>query len=425
MLREVSKSSRSKGKPEDRVFVKDGLRSFRKTYRPSEVRWGLGTGGVLMGVVGWVGWKGAHPDPELFDMSAALTQPGGSPQAAEPAVERGPLPVGLAQGGFAEGKIGQYSADNLYVKINGRAGFFQSFGVKSLHTITLQAPDRENGEPGPSIDLELYDLGESRNAIGAYNGERQPSITPTLAGGSSFHYDRNAAFLAQGRYYLRLIGSEESPAVRGELERLIALAREKLSGEALPWAYSLFVEELGLPASSVTYLRENAFSFGFASDLFKVSLSPADSDEDMEAFIVAKASAEEAQSMAREFQKGFATLGKKVGTVEEGVAVYEDEFLGSFSGASSHERWVIGVRGAPAREAVAEHLAKLRVGIQGLSPEVRQRAQPVAPPSGESPEAAADPPGAPPGASGSAPGKEAAPASTEPPEGSKEGAYGD
>ena len=58
---------------EDRIFVRDGFRSFRRTYRVREVYFGAGTGAVLVGIVGWVGWKGAHPDPSLFDMSAALS----------------------------------------------------------------------------------------------------------------------------------------------------------------------------------------------------------------------------------------------------------------------------------------------------------------------------------------------------------------
>jgi hypothetical protein len=393
---------------EDRVFVRDGFRSFRRTYRVKEVYFGAGTGAVLVGIVGWVGWKGAHPDPSLFDMSAALS---GGAAAGAPALEeaprragerlgapravsesaaprtgseaapaasdaRGPLPAGLAAGAFREGKIGRYSADDMYIKINGRAGYFQSFGAKSLHFVALEGP--ESGGAPSSVDIELYDLGESRNAIGAYNGERPPGIEATVADGSTFHVDRNAAFLARGPYYVRFIGSDESPAVVAEVRRLLELFRREIEGEALPWGFALFVDQLKFAASAVTYVKSNAFSFGFARDVYKVSLSPADSQEDMEAFVVASADAEAAEALSGEYAKGFASMGEAAGQTSAKVKLFKDEYLGTFSGASRFDRWVFGVRGAPSAGRAAEVLEQVRGGLAALPDEVRARAVPSA-----------------------------------------------
>jgi hypothetical protein len=392
-------------KDEERIFVKDGLRSFRKTFRVEEAYWGAGTGVVLLGLVGWVTWKGAHPDPSLFDMSAALeggsppvSDQGGalpeevtrrassrlgaprsepSPLAAEPGVagaaERGPLPRELAQGGYREGKVGAYSSDTMYVKINGRAGYFQAFGVRTLHTLTLEGPS----EAAPSsVDIEVYDLAESRNAIGAYNGERSPDAPSTSADGSTFHLDRNAAFLARGRYYVRFIGSDESAPVVAEVRRLLDVFRRELPGEAAPWGFALFVEQLKLDPSAVTYVKSNAFSFGFARDVYKASLSPPDSKDDMEAFVVARADPAAAKALAGEYTEGFASLGKPGGQTPKGVKLIEDEFLGTFSGAAAVERWTIGVRGAPSKARAAEELDRLSQAILALPEETRARAVP-------------------------------------------------
>ncbi len=389
-----------KGGDEERVFVKDGFRSFRRSYRVGEVYWGAGTGAVLLGVLGWVTWKGAHPDPSLFDMSAALESdprsagvapleepsrragerlgaPRGEAAANETgaaaAAERGPLPAGLAQGGYHEGKIGQYSSENLYVKINGRAGFFQAFGVISLHTLTLEGPVSEAGPT--SIDIEAYDLGESRNAIGAYNGERPPGATSTSESGSTFHVDRNAAFLARGRHYVRFIGSDESAGVVAEVRRLLDVFRREIPSEELPWGFALFVDQLALSPSAVTYVKSNAFSFGFARDVFKAQLSAADSQEDMEAFVVALADADAARAAAEQYSEGFASLGKPAGAAG-GVKWFEDEFLATFSGATAVERWVVGVRGAPSAKRAADELGRLREGLARLPEAVRARAVP-------------------------------------------------
>jgi hypothetical protein len=403
MLRSAPMAKQGEGKKgdEERIFVKDGFRSFRRTYKVSEVYWGAGTGAVLLGLVGWVTWKGAHPDPSLFDMSAALegnpapdnlgvdsterraSERMGAPRAsaeapvsasAEKAAERGPLPPGLGAGAYREGKLGAFSADDMYVKINGRAGYFQAFGAKSLHTLTLEGPDSDGATS--SVDIEAYDLAESRNAIGAYNGERPPDVASTVEQGSTFHLDRNAAFLARGRYYIRFIGSDESASVVAELRRLLDVFRSAIPGEELPWGFALFVDQLKLPASAVTYVKNNAFSFGFARDVYKASLSPAASQEDMEAFVVALADAEAAQAMAAQYSEGFASMGKAAGQGPGGAKWAEDEFLATFSGASAIERWVVGVRGAPSLARAKAELERLRQGVASMPEVVRARAVP-------------------------------------------------
>jgi uncharacterized protein DUF6599 len=449
LLRAVARRSEGRGESEERIFVRDGLRSFRRTFRVAEVYWGLGTGAVLLGILGWVSWKGAHPDPSLFDMSAALSgsspaqlpvaapasrragerlgapratgdeAPGGAaaePSASAPASEttgvtndRGPLPKGLASDGFHEGKLSAYTSDNLYIKIDGRASYFQSFGVKTMHTVTLEgAPEGA----GTSVDIEVYDLGESRNAIGAYNGERPPGLQSIVADGSTYHFDRNAAFLARGPYYVRVIGSDESAQVVAEVRRLIELFRREIRGEALPWGFALFVDQLKLPASAVTYVKSNAFSFGFARDVYKVTLSAADSKDDTEAFVVASADAEAARALEKKYSDGFASMGAAAGSTQAHARLFKDEFLGTFSAVMPVERWLIGVRGAVSVAQASEVLASLEHGLAALPPEVRARAVPSA--GLDEPEGEPDPGVGGPAELGSAEPGSAEPGSAEP-----------
>lgn len=364
----------SEHKPEQqgtRVFIKDGFRSYRRTYDVREVYAGAGVFVGLLALLGWVSWKGAHPDPRLFDISAALSGGAAEETAAAPARA---LPAGLGDGGFRAGRVGEFSADNLYVKINGRAGFFQSFGVQSLRAVTLAAGPSE--APSASVDIELYDLGEAANALGAYDGERPPEIQANVEGGDTFHIARNAGFLARGRHYVRLIGSDESPEVIAEVRRLLELFRRELPGETRPWAFSLFVDQLKLSPSAVGYVKHNAFSFGFARDVFTVALSAADSADDVEAFVSAAADPGAARALAKEYAAGFASLGVGAGQTASGVPVFRDEFLGTYSAATATERWVVGMRGAPDADAIEQMLGKLAAGIAALPSDVRARAVP-------------------------------------------------
>ena len=246
----------------ERIFTRDGRSHFRRSYSLVEVRIGLVVVVVLAAVLGWVIWKGAHPEPGLFD--AAPPQAG----AADPAGKSSPLPEGLAPEGWSQGPVSSYDAENLYVKINGRADYYIAFGFEQLHFVTLT----NDADPERAVDIELFDQGSAANALGVYEGERSPSAEPRMEGAGLWHLDRNALFLTSGRYYARAIAAEESEEIR----ELLLAVRERLAsglpGEELPWAYALFVGRLGLEPGAVSYQPENAFSFGFSRDLWSALL---------------------------------------------------------------------------------------------------------------------------------------------------------
>ena len=115
------------------------------------------------------------------------------------------------------------------MKINGRADFFLSRGFRSLTFVTLEGPS------GTAVDVELYDLGSTENALGAFAAEKPPETKAASGGGTSWYVARNALFLARGASYVRAIGSDESPAVLAQLETLAqgVRGRDRRRREAL------------------------------------------------------------------------------------------------------------------------------------------------------------------------------------------------
>jgi hypothetical protein len=318
----------------DRVFVKDGRRHYRRAYSVKEVRVGAIVLAFLAALVVWVVWRGANPDPELFASQADLLV-GAAPAEA---VERDPLPEGLAAEGWTEASVSRFDPTNLYVKINGREDYYKTFGFQELIFLSLF----HESDATRAVDIEFFDLGEAANALGAYAGERAPEAVPEITDGGMTHFDRNALFLTRGRYYIRAIGSEESPTVRAQLERLRAKFEEALAGEALPWAYALFAGELGMDPGRVAYEAENAFGFGFASNVYSAVLD----DDETEVFVVAGADEASAAALAERFTAGFLQLGERVSPEEE-IHWIKDRYLGAISAATTRGSWTIGVRGAP------------------------------------------------------------------------------
>jgi len=340
---------------QDRLWVRDGFRHYRRTYSLAEVRWGLVTLVVLAAVAAWVVWKGANPDPRLF----ATATPGKSPALI--AVKRDPLPEGIAGEGWVEGSVSRFDADSLYEKINGRADYYLARGFSELIFASLFMSD----DPTVTVDIECYDLSSNEQALGAYAGERQPGIKTVVTSDGLGHLARNALYVVRGRYYIRAIGSEESQRVTAALRRIESLLEDGIEGEPLPWAYELFSGRLGLDPAGVTYTPRNAFSFGFAENVYSAPVA----EGDAQLFAVHQEAEGEAEVLAKQFREGFASYGSP--TPSEGMVWIEDRYLGTLSTAVARGAWVLGVKGAADAESGRRELDRLQTAVAGFKPPIR------------------------------------------------------
>jgi hypothetical protein len=363
---------------DDRLFVRDGWRIYRRSYSLAEVRWGLASFAVLLVVAGWVVWKGRHPaDPNLFsDGASLLVAPATAPvplPAAEPEAEpvpaptaaagplpgRGPLPRGLGGSGWSEGQVAQYTEDNLYEKIDGRADYFRAFQFKRLHSV-LVTSDKDSAV---TVDVEMYDVSNNANALGAYSGERPPNAKVEVTAAGLHHFDRNALYLARGPFYIRVIGSDETPVVSEKLRQIAEKMLTDVGGEPLPWAYGLFIGQMNLSADKITYSAKNAFSLAFADDVWAVR--PQGKETDLELFVSARSEPGAARKLSGQLHKAFLELGAPAGKAG-GAALVKDQFLGLISAVKTQGKYVLGVRGAADAASAAAELGRLGKALGGF-----------------------------------------------------------
>lgn len=331
---------------ETRVLNPRPRRHHRPRYSLLEVRLGAGVLAFLALIAGWVAWAGAHPDPGLLAEVAAL-------EAPPAALERGDLPAEIAAPGWREGRLARFDAKNLYEKINGRADFFTTRGFLGLTFVSLS---HESG----TVDVEFYDMGSAENALGAFSAEKPPEAPATIANGTQWYLARNAAFVARGRHYARLLGSDEGPAVRAQLDHLRRVLEQGLAAGERPWSHTLFADTLAIPPDRVSFEKENAFSFGFARNVH-VGLLP---DGETEAFVAAAPDAAAARDLVRRFEEGFLSYGEKEDRA--GAVWIKDRYLNTWSRVVSEGPMVVGVRGAARIEGAAAVLEKLRAGVAAL-----------------------------------------------------------
>jgi hypothetical protein len=285
-------------------------------------------------------------------------------------VGRGPLPAGLAGTGWNEDKVLSYDEDNLYEKIDGRADYFRAFHFKRLHSVLLTS----QRDSAVTVDVEMYDVSTAANALGAYSGERPPNAQVVVTDAGLHHFDRNALYLARGPYYIRVIGSDETPVVTEKLKQIAAKMLSDVGGEPLPWAYALYIGQLGLSADKITYSAKNAFSLAFADDVW--AARPQGKQTDLELFVSARADAPAARKLVDQLRGAFLEIGKLAGKAA-GAALVKDQFLGLYSGATAQDHIVIGVRGAPSVAAAGTEIERLRKAISGAPPELLRRALPA------------------------------------------------
>jgi hypothetical protein len=383
------------GHDDDRLFVRDGFRHYRRRYSLTEVRWGWACLAGMVLIAAWVAWRGRHPvDPNLFSDGAALLEvakgagpkvkvdsvasgpmaPPAStpaePTAAAPA-GRGPLPAGLGGADWNEDKILTYDEDNLYEKIDGRADYFRAFHFKRLHSLLLTS----RKDSAVTVDVEMYDVSNAANALGAYSGERPPDAKVQVTDAGLHHFDRNALYLARGPYYIRVIGSDETPLVAEKLKQVAEKMIADVGGEPLPWAYGLYIGQLGFGADKITYSAKNAFSLAFADDVWAVR--PQGKQTDLELFVSARGDAAAARRLADQLRKSFLELGQAAGKAG-GAALVKDQFLGLYSGATTQDGFVLGVRGADSPATAGTELDRLRKALAGAPQSLLQRAVPAA-----------------------------------------------
>ncbi len=96
-------------------------------------------------------------------------------------------------------RVDRFTADNLYVKIDGRAEAYLRFHVVGL-TFGMY---RHEGNGERTVDVYWYDMGTPANALGMYRAEEPPDATPVAIGHAAYQVG-GAVFFCKGASYVQV-----------------------------------------------------------------------------------------------------------------------------------------------------------------------------------------------------------------------------
>ncbi len=174
------------------------------------------------------------------------------------------LPLKLDSEGWAlSGETESFTADTLYMKINGRAELYLAYDVAKLNCASYEWSEA----PDLFVDVYVYDMASPWNAFGIYAMERPPDPKAIAIGREG--YDAvGSLFFWKGAYYVQVLPSEDTDDVN-EVARSIARKIERQIDDAMAPipGLSLLPDENRI-AYSDRYVLRNALSQSFLNHVF-------------------------------------------------------------------------------------------------------------------------------------------------------------
>ncbi|MDH5384250.1 MAG: hypothetical protein OEY18_06035 [Candidatus Aminicenantes bacterium] len=264
----------------------------------------------------------------------------------------------VPQGWAIYDQVGQFTADNLYERINGRAELYLAYDVVSLTTATFE----DKTDIGRFIELSVFDMGNPTNAFGIFSVERFQGDPPLDLGRMSYHSGSNA-YIWKGKYYITIVASdstEEFKQISLDLASKVTAALID-SGERV-WGLSAFPQD-HLITDSVQYFKVDALGLDFMQNTYTAEYLKGETT--FKAFLSQQASSgvaldlvERYAEYSQEYGKGFKR------TIKNGAEFVLCDMGGTFDVIFRKGRIVSGVISANTQVRAMEIAYDLWVQLQ-------------------------------------------------------------
>ncbi len=258
---------------------------------------------VLLAICIWVYERQSRFDPSVLVVTAPQqTVPEQSDSA--PIIES-PFKSIVSQALSPMGPAERFGAETLSEKINGKAELYLSSGFVSLHCQRFAKAETSRAW----LEIFIYDMGESSNAFSVFSSQRRAEAEDVDL--TRFAYrTANALFMAHGKDYLEIVGSEEAL-----IDEIMAIGRGFVDSRPLAdgelGEIGVFPPE-GLEPGSVTLLSANVFGYEKLDDTYTAAYTSG--KWKLMAFVSRRKSPEEAGILASAYEQFLLENG---GTVVE------------------------------------------------------------------------------------------------------------
>jgi len=256
-------------------------------------------------------------------------------------------------------EVKQFTPENLYEQINGRASFFIAYDMIRMTYVSFVNSDKTS----QFINLSIYNMGTPTNAFGVFSAERSQGESPLELGRAGYRSDANY-FIWKGQYYIRIISSEAT----NEFQWIgMDLARKVtdflLDSNEQVWGLTALPLTDRMP-ESVQYFKVDAMGLDFMRNTYTATYRKGNTL--VTAFLSQQDSAESAQTKVVRYAAYAIKYGKGIDRLKAGeVELVSCDMGGSYDVVYQKGRLIGGVsyvedRGLAIRVAI-EMWEKLRL----------------------------------------------------------------
>lgn len=157
----------------------------------------------------------------------------------------------------------QFTPENLYEQINGRAEYYLSYDmIEMTFASFVKSTDNSN-----FINLSIFNMSTPTNAFGVFSGERSLGVPPLKLGRDAYRSEANY-YIWHGQYYIQIIATDTTY----ELRRIGMDLAEKLtdhlqdSGQPV-WGLQALPQNNQVP-QSVQYFLIDALGYSFLRNTY-------------------------------------------------------------------------------------------------------------------------------------------------------------
>jgi len=256
-------------------------------------------------------------------------------------------------------EVKQFTPENLYEQINGRASFFLAYDMIRMTYVSFV----NSGKTSQFINLSIYNMGTPTNAFGVFSAERSQGESPLELGRAGYRSDANY-FIWKGQYYIRIISSEATNEFQWIGMDLARKVTDFLldSGEQV-WGLTALPLKGRMP-ESVQYFKVDAMGLDFMRNTYTATYRKGNTL--VTAFLSQQDSAESARAKVVRYAKYAKKYGKGIDRLKAGeVELVSCDMGGSYDVIYQKGRLIGGVsyvedRGLAIRVAI-EMWEKLRL----------------------------------------------------------------
>jgi len=280
-------------------------------------------------------------EPPLERWVEPGSRPTGGPGA--PAIDLGVFPASTLSNGWLDAyRLEVFDNDTLYEKIDGQETQYKAYGFEYLYFLSIARPQDEL-----EVNIELYDMGEFKNALGVFAAQRSADSKVESLGDAFLYYTSVGALGIVDKYYFKFTGNAESPLIHDHVDRIVNdFAASIESGSGTPRGFAILAGDLGLDFGSIQYEPEDVFQYDFARDFW---FGKPAADSEMKMFVHEAASEEDAATLIdrilEEHQWDYSVVEQ-----DNTRTVLKHDFLETFFVIDRRGTLVYGVDHAPDHE---------------------------------------------------------------------------